>query len=133
MEDQQKAPYTSLPAESLSLWEVHYWSVYRDCGDTYYDHRLYVLAENDDVALEKARDRLLNAVAERVRNNEMILDQLNRHKKITVSPIALEDLMIARDASKMADWNSKQKMSEVQLSLEEDLENFKLGVCLVPK
>lgn len=122
--------------EGISVWEVHYKSHYYDdderCpGNTPVDVRLYVLAGSYDEALSKSKIVLKARISERY---SRVQEEVQKNEQTVVSQVALENLVAARDASSdgRLGWHSTSQLAEVQLSLEEDLQQYKLGVCLIP-
>ena len=136
MTDNKQKPYASLPADGLMIWEVHYKSQYFDDDPRMpsvmpVDIRFYVVAGSRDEALSKSKDSLKSKVSKKYNG---VIKEVQDHEQIDVSPIALENLVAARDSSNdgRLGWISNSKFAQVQLSLEEDLGNYKLGVCLIP-
>ena len=96
MTDKKQTPYSSLPADGLMVWEVHYKSQYYDDdsrmpGTVPVDKRFYVLAGSRDEALGKSQDFLKRKVAKEYRG---VKKEVQEHEQIDVSPIALEKILL---------------------------------------
>src|SRR3989344_4360688 len=111
------------------LWEVLYQAYYYDNdprmpGNVTDDERFFMLAKSQPEALKKA---------------EPLLKKCKRrdHKdvKVVANVVALENLIPARNSSDdgRMGWHSTHDFSKVELSLKEDKQQFRLGVCLIPE
>lgn len=117
----------SIPA-NLMLWEVLYEGHYYDNdprmpGNSLADKRFFVLAENYQEAMEKAKPLIKKHTK-----------SWHKETKITANVLALENLVAARnskDDGRMG-WFSIKDLGKVELSCKEDKEHFRLGVCLIP-
>jgi len=113
------------------LWQVHYkGQEYSDggyggpefAGWEPVDHRFYVVAGNIDEALRKAQ-----------RDHPKILKKkLKSDEEIIVSPLPLENLVVARGASEdgRMGWISTRDLEAIELSVKEDKQRYKLGAYL---
>ncbi len=133
----KKTPYETLPANGLMLFQIHYKSQYYDNdarmpGTIPVNERFYVLASSQDEALTKSQYLVTRTIKNRYKS---LGKELKEHEAIDVSPISLENLIVARDSSNdgRLGWISTTKWKDIQLSLEEDLKHYRLGVCLIPK
>lgn len=127
-----KQAYAHTPAEGNFLWEAHYKSEYYDGdGISPVDERMYVLAPNYNEAVNKSKKTLMSRISKEYSG---IREKLKSNEKIEVNFVALENLVAARDSSNdgRIGFYSTQKLKEVQLSLEDDLKKYRLGVCLIP-
>ena len=126
---QQKVPSASLPVDGLMLWEVLYQAHYYDNdprmpGNVTDDERFFVLAKSQPEALKKA---------------EPLLKKCKRkdHKdvRVVVNIVVLENLIPARNSNSdgRMGWHSTQNFNKVELSLKEDKNKFRLGICLIPE
>jgi len=120
----------------IMVWEAHYKSNYHDDdprrpGITPIDERLYIIASSYSEALAKSKPILKKRVYEAYSS---VKEEVQKHEQIEVSPIALESLVVARDSSNdgRLGWTSTTSLKKVQLSLDKDLKNYRLGVCLIP-
>ena len=126
---QRKIPSISLPVDGLMLWEVLYQAHYYDNdprmpGNVTDDERFFVLAKSQPEAVKKAEPLLKKC---KRRDHEDV--------KVVANVVALENLIPARnseDDGRMG-WHSNQDFSKVELSLKEDKQRFRLGVCLIPE
>lgn len=126
---QQKVPSASLPVESLMLWEVLYQAHYYDNdprmpGDVTDDKHFFVLAKSQQEALRKAEPLIKKS---KRKEHEDI--------KVLANVVALENLIPSRnseDDGRMG-WHSTQNLAKVELSLSEDNNKFRLGICLIPE
>jgi hypothetical protein len=124
-----KTPTVSLPTEGLMLWEVLYQAHYYDNdprmpGNVTDDKRFFVLAKSQQEALKKAEPLLKKS---KRKHHEDV--------KVVANIVALENLIPARssgDDGRMG-WSSTQDFEKVKLSLKEDKQHFRLGVCLIPE
>ena len=135
----KKNIHDSLPGEgtNLQLWEVHYKSKYYDDdirmpSDVPVDERFYVLESRRDKALEKARSAVLEKISGKFSGN--YLKEVKENENIEANIVSLENLVVARNSKEdgRLGFHSTQSLKEVQLSLNEDLKKYKLGVCLIP-
>jgi len=121
---------SGLPEGEL-LWQVHYkgryWSNGSYGGPEFagwepVDHRYYVLARNIDEALRKAQKEY----------PKILKKKLNDDEEIVVSPIPLENLAVARNASEdgRRGWISTRDLEAIELSVKKDKENYLLGAYL---
>jgi len=127
-----KQGYAHTPAEGNFLWEAHYKSEYYDGDGTVpVDERMYVIAPNYNEAANKSKKTLMTKIAEKYGRAS---EKLKSNEKIEINFVALENLVAAKDSSNdgRMGFFSTQKLKEVQLSLEEDLKEYRLGVCLIP-
>lgn len=125
-------PFASLPAEGLLLWKVEYKSHYYDdgprySGDTPVDHSLYVLAKTKNGAMKKAGEELEKLTAK-------YTNEVKQNASVTAEVVSLENLVAAEKLSPNArlGYIHMQHLAEVGLSVEEDKQKYRLGVCLIP-
>lgn len=116
------------------LWEVHLMSSYYDDdprmpGTVPIDERLYLIAEDYDEALEKA-DPTIKALQEKYRKTCEA-----KEFEVKASVVSLENLYPGRDSSKdgRMGYHSTVNLKKINLSLEEDLKDYRLAVCIVKK
>lgn len=116
--------------EGEMLWCVHFRSSFYDndprmSGTVPVDSRSFVLAKGRADAISKASESISKA---RKRCDK------DAKEEIEATIVTLENLVPARDCSgdgRMG-FISMSKLSEVELSCQEDTSRYRLGVCLIP-
>lgn len=123
--------YTSLPTEDgLQLWLVHFMGSYYDndprgSGTEPIDGRYLVIARTRAEALQKAQP-MIDAI-------ERNYPRMNSKPELIVRPYTLEELVPARNSrhdGRMG-YHSMTRVTEVDLTLDEDKQHFRLAVCLI--
>ena len=113
------------------LWEVGCKSSYNDDGfSASVDISVYVLAESQEEAFKKAEHKLTEEIDRYTQLVTCSATEIRNNAKITTSPVSLETLVASR---KVEGLNRVfRDVEKVELSLEEDRQKYRLGVCLIP-
>lgn len=121
--------YTTLPTEDgQQLWLVHLTSSYYDNdprggGTVPVSARIFVIARTRVEALSKAQPKI-----DQVKLNRNLTSKV----EITARPFPLEELVACRSTSQdSGPGYPTQRVVEVELTLPEDQQHFRLAVCLV--
>ena len=129
--NKSRHPIATLPSKELNgvfLWQILYQAQYYDDdermpGNVPVDELFFVLAENREEALRKARPLL-----------KQVRKKYHENVKIEVTIATLEDFIPARNCRNESrlGYFSMSSLESIKLVLKGDKKLFRLGVCLIP-